>query len=910
MPVSSFNYEGTPRGLKCQKADRKMAERQKTQSRQIRRERREGRIVKVGRRPGPLFHPFAILTLSASAFRQFFSLARSTRPPKTFAGHSVPHPVRSDFVKTNRHALPGVWMVLVAAIVGLCSCPAVARASASAGGAGATSAPVTIQLWGLPEQDLFTGLAMVLREYERDHPGIRIERGTPGGQVQLDPQKLMTAVVSGKPPDLVWMDRFELAGWAARGVFQPLDDYFARDGVDRTDLYPACLDECVYQGRTYGLPWNTDSRALWCNMDILAREGFTEPPRDWDELALMARKLTKRTSRGTIETIGFAPLFGNSFLYIYGWLNGAEFASADGRRITLADPRAVEALAWMANVYDSIGGARQVNDFNTSAQAEGAAEPFIAGKIALRIDGNWNLDYVAKYAPEKNFRVVLPPAPKGKKPVSWSGGFCWSIPTGAANSAAAWQLARFLSSKECWLRYGQLQGKVNEERAAAQNLPRGYYIPQLSCSRAVNRAQIDTFAPRLPARIREGFMTHVAALDVCRFRPVLPVGKMLWDEQVRASDLVLFNKVAPKTALEDGEKRVQAELDKYYAPPRGAAYSLPRTFAWVFGAVLLAGLAAWGAAASRWHWTPRVRAEAGAGLLFASPWLAGFLLLLLGPMVASLLMAMSDYNVVSPARWVGLANFRDAFGVDRLADGGLKDPLFYRSLWNTVYVTAIGVPLGIVVSLGLALLLNAEVRGIRIYRTLFYLPVVVPTVATAILWMWLLNNETGLTGVTLVPLMRRLGMEPISFFSDPRWAGMGVVLMVTWGAGGGMIIWLAGLKNIPATYYEAASIDGATKLQQFFTVTLPLLSPYFFFNLIMGIIGWLQIFTQAYVLTVPPPYGPGDSLLFYVFHLFVQGFQYFKMGYACAMAWVLFAFVAVLTLIQFKLAPRWVHYDV
>jgi ABC-type sugar transport system permease subunit/ABC-type glycerol-3-phosphate transport system substrate-binding protein len=772
--------------------------------------------------------------------------------------------------------------------------------------------PVTIQLWGLPEMDLFEGYAAVLKEYEAKHPEIRIERGTPGGQVGLDPQKLMTAFVSGKPPDIVWMDRFELAGWAARGVFRPLDDLFDRDGIDRKDFYPACLDECIYEGKTYGLPWNTDSRALWVNMAILKRFGYDAPPADWDELAAMAGKMTTRTDLGNISTIGFAPLFGNSWLYIFGWLNGGEFTSPDGRRITLTDPRIVEALEWMAAVYRSIGGAKQANEFNTSAQLEGAAEPFISGKIAMRIDGNWALDYVAKYAPNMDFKVVLPPAPKGKKPISWSGGFCWSIPKGAAHTEQAWQLAKFLSSEECWVRAGELQAIANQRRAKAQNLEGGYFIPQLSCSRKINDALIQRFAPQLPAHIREGFMTHVAALDVCRFRPVLPVGKLLWDEHVRATFDVLLADAKPIDALSAAERRVQVELDKYFAPPTAPVYPIGTVFTWLFGVVLIAGLAIWAAAAARWHWTPRAIIEARTGVLFAMPWLLGFLLLLVGPMLASLLMSFSEYNVVSPARWVGLQNFRTMFGSMRTAEGQTVhlDPQFWKALWNTVFVTAIGVPLGIVASLALALLLNKEVRGIRIYRTLFYLPVVVPLAATAILWMWLLNNETGLTGVTLVPLMRHLGLEPISFFSDPHWAGMGIVLMVTWGAGGGMIIWLAGLKNIPTTYYEAAAIDGAGSFQQFVRITLPLLSPYFFFNLIMGIIGWLQIFTQAYVLIVPPEYGPGDSLFFYVLYLFVQGFQYFKMGYACAMAWVLFVIVAVLTLIQFKLAPKWVHYDI
>lgn len=770
---------------------------------------------------------------------------------------------------------------------------------------------IVLQLWGLPEQDLYQGITQAIREYDDAHPEIRIERGSPGGQVNLDPQKLMTSFVAGTPPDLVWMDRFQLAGWAARGVFRPLDDLYERDEIDRVDFYPACLDECIYKGETYGLPWNTDSRALWVNMEFLRRHGFTEPPKDWDELLVMAKAMTTRTEKGVVATVGFAPLFGNSWLYLYGWLNGGEFATPDNRKITLTHPKIVEALEWMDQVYSVIGGAQAMADFMASSQIEGAAEPFISGKIAMRVDGNWALDYVAKYRPRMDFVVVPPPAPKGRESVSWSGGFCWSIPRGARYTEEAWQLAKYLNSKACWLRAGELQAIENEKKARAQNFEEAYFIPTLSCSKSVNQAQIDRWAPLLPETIRNGFLTHVQVLDHCRFRPVLPVGALLWDEHVRATDRVLQTDVRAIDALSDGEKRVQRELDKYYAEKKAPAYSFPRVFSVTFAVVLFAGAAAWLAAFRRWKWSPRVRAEATAGLLFASPWIFGFVALLLGPMVASVLIALSEYNVTQSARWVGFDNFVRMAGFTTNTDGRLvpSDPLFWRSLRNTLYATALGVPLGIIVSLGLALLVNKEVRGVRIYRTLFYLPVVVPTVCTAVLWMWLLNNQTGVTGALLAPIFTHFGKEPISFFGDARYAGLGIVLMVTWGAGSSMIIWLAGLKSIPSTYYEAASIDGAGTLSQFWRITLPMLSPYLFFNLVMGIIGWLQIFTQAYVLIVPPPYGPNDSLLFYVMYLFVRGFQYFDMGYACAMAWILFIIVALLTLVQFKLAPKWVHYE-
>lgn len=786
-----------------------------------------------------------------------------------------------------------------------------AVAAVSANSLHAAEKPVVVQLWGLPEMDLFTGFIRAIEEYDEKHPEIEIMRGTPGGQIGLDPQKLMTSVVSGKPGDICWMDRFELSGWAARGVFTPVDELIARDGINREDFYDACLDECVYRGKTYGLPWTTDSRALWCNMDILSKYGYTTAPANWDELMAMGTKMTSRDPRGKIQTIGFAPNLGNAWLYMYGWLNGGEFASKDNLRITLSHPQIVGALEWMNQMYKQIGGRKSIEDFSSSGQMEGIAEPFISGKIAMKIDGNWMLDYVSKYNPDMNFRVVPPPAPKGRSSISWSGGHCWAIPHGSPHVEEAWKIIKHMCSTEFWIRAGELQVENNAAKARAEGIKEAFYIPQLSGSKPINEAMISRFIGKLPPRIQEAFVTHVALLEVCRFRPVVPVGRLLWEEHVRATEQVLWGELPAAAALRAAERRVQAEYDRFLKPNPAPIYSIGKVFAFAFAAVLALGAFIWYRAFKKWHWTPRVVGEARAGILFASPWLLGFLIFLLGPMLASFIMALSEYDVMNPARWIGLGNFRKLLGSTTDVDGHVipSSPHFWKALSNTSLAAIMGVPLGIIVSLGMALLVNKEVKGVRIYRTLFYLPVIVPAVCTAVLWMWLLNSETGLTGALLNPLLVKLGLKPISFFGDERFATLAVVLMVTWGAGGSMIIWLAGLKSIPRSYYEAAAIDGAGPIGTFFRVTLPLLSPYIFFNVIMGIIGWLQIFTQPYVLILPPSYGVNDSMLYYVMYLFIQGFQYFNMGLACAMAWILFTIVALLTLVQFKLAPRWVHYE-
>jgi len=257
---------------------------------------------------------------------------------------------------------------------------------------------------------------------------------------------------------------------------------------------------------------------------------------------------------------------------------------------------------------------------------------------------------------------------------------------------------------------------------------------------------------------------------------------------------------------------------------------------------------------------------------------------------------------------VGLTNYRDmlSLAIGRNAETGAmavsaKDPVFWKSLWNTLYMM-IGIPLGMALGLGIALLLNMKVKGMSVYRTIYYLPAIVPAVASSILWLWVLNPQSG----AINSVLGALGLGRPPWLTDPMWSKPSIIIMGLWGAGSGMIIWLAGLQGVTTSIYEAARIDGAGAWRCFRHVTLPMLSPYIFFNLIMGIIGTLQIFTQAFIITQG---GPVDSTLFYVYHLFNQAFRYFRMGSASAMAWVLFIVILGLTLIQLRLAPRWVHYE-
>ena len=300
------------------------------------------------------------------------------------------------------------------------------------------------------------------------------------------------------------------------------------------------------------------------------------------------------------------------------------------------------------------------------------------------------------------------------------------------------------------------------------------------------------------------------------------------------------------------------------------------------------------------------RREAFDGFLFASPWLVGFVVFIFGPMIASLVLSTAQWDgITKNIHWVGLGNYRELI---------TDDELFRKAMQNTLFYAGFSVPLATCTALGLALLLNQKVRGIAIFRTVFYLPAIVSGVATSMLWLWLFNPSYGLInhilrmvnhGFAFVGLDRVQIPEP-GWLTNESTAIWAFILMSLWGVGNGMLIYLAGLQNMPEQLYEAADLDGASTAIKFRHVTLPMLTPTIFYNLIMAIIGSFQVFTASYVMTGG---GPNNATLFYVLYLYKKAFEQFQMGYASAMAWILFAVVLALTLAVIKSSKAWVYYE-
>lgn len=275
-----------------------------------------------------------------------------------------------------------------------------------------------------------------------------------------------------------------------------------------------------------------------------------------------------------------------------------------------------------------------------------------------------------------------------------------------------------------------------------------------------------------------------------------------------------------------------------------------------------------------------------------SPWIIGFLVFTMIPMVTSGVLSFAKWDYIGAIKFVGLENYINLF----------QDELFFKSLAVTTIFAVVSVPLSLIIAFVFALLLNCNVKGLSVFRTMFYLPSLVSGAAQSILWLWMFNPEFGVINT----ILGYFGIDGPGWIYDKQWAMSALIIMSLWSVGGSMLIYLSGLQGIPTELYEAARMDGANKWVSLVKITLPMMSPVIFYNLVIGIIGAFQTFTQAYIMTEG---GPSYATFFYVFYLYENAFSNFKIGYASAQAWVLFVIILLLTLLVFKSSGAWVYYE-
>lgn len=284
------------------------------------------------------------------------------------------------------------------------------------------------------------------------------------------------------------------------------------------------------------------------------------------------------------------------------------------------------------------------------------------------------------------------------------------------------------------------------------------------------------------------------------------------------------------------------------------------------------------------------------GYIFILPWIIGFLGLVLGPMLFSLYGSFTNYNVTSTMEFIGFDNYKEMFQHDKL---------FFTSLYNTMYFVVFSVPLTTIMAILISVLMNQNVPGMRIFRTIFYLPAILSGVGVYLLWMQLLDPSAGLIN----RFLELFGIQGPNWLFDATWAKPSLILMKLWSAGGAMLLYLSAMQGISNSLYEAAMLEGASRVQMFFKITLPMISPIIFFDVITSTIGSFQIFQEAYIMSSDNAGSPENSLLFYNLHMWIKAFEVFDMGYAMALSWILFIIVLILTVVNFVAAKYWVHYE-
>ncbi|MEM1165563.1 MAG: extracellular solute-binding protein [Planctomycetota bacterium] len=718
-------------------------------------------------------------------------------------------------------------------------------------------------------------VAQLIEAFEADHPGIRVQ------QIHTNDfdSKLKTMLASGEPPDLFYLRADDVAQFAALKLVLPVPD----GSLALDDYYPVLLDAFRFDGSNigkgplYGIAKDFSTFVMYVNVNLFEAAGIAVPYDGWTwaEYEDAVRHVTNHArSTGDERYWGGALQTWHEALRVIVWSFGGSFFSAAGfSDIALNEPPAIEALEMIRRL-------RLVDRvvYNASGLGQSEEELFFAGRIGvIGPIGRWK---VPDWRSVDDFEWDIVPVPHAGTPVTGIATNAWAVARDTEHPDAAFQLLAFLT------------GEPGQRLTAELGLA----IPSM---RPVAESEVFLAPGQMPRHSK----TFLELVEVARLGTMPPEQEFRRILEQETSDTLRLGQKPVLDALVAIRDRWEAEL----ASPLKQLEYPPAPWGPIVVTVALGlGLAVtvcW-AVIRRERLGRLGRREERTGWLFISPWVIGFLAFVLGPMIASLILSFTRWTAMAPlgaAEWVGLDNYRYLFS---------HDPTFGQSVWITVYYVVLMVPIGQVAALAVALLMNSTVRGITFFRTVYFVPSVVTGVALTTLWLWIFNTDRGLLNAAIAPVAGVFGFKPPDWFGADAgvFAVPALVIMSLWGVGAGMVVYLAGLKGIPPSLYEAARIDGAGPMHQVFRITLPMLSPLIFFNLVMGIIGSFQVFTPAYVITRSQG-TQRDDLLFYVLNLYEQAFEFHNMGYASAMAWVLFLALLVVTLVVVRTSRSWVYYE-
>lgn len=744
--------------------------------------------------------------------------------------------------------------------------------------------PITLTVlhWGDQVEDRIVD--SLVNGFMKENSSVRVVRINGGGDFE---GKLKTMMAAGTPPDLFYLPPSLLPELASNQLIVPLDDRFnEQPKAWKTDFFPVLLDAFRYNpatqrigpgGKLYGLPKDFTTSVFYVNTDLFHAAGIPVPYNGWtwDEFETDMKKITALSGTPTYagRTIyGGSIEGGNDMIRNILWTFGGDFFGPGGYRdVALDSPADQKALNMIVRLR-----LKEKTVYNPTGIAKEGGQEFFNGNIGC--DGPVGRWKVPRFSEITGFHWDVVPVPHETEKASMIYYTAWSMSSSTRHPDEAFRLMKYLCGRS-----GQVQqSRLGLAMPALQSVA---YSPDFLSPSGLPNIHSQVFLDAIPhARLQQ--------------LPREPEWGRIFGDKITKS--IQLGQATPMQSAHEIKAAWLAALDSPLRKHEWPAMKWNGVLALTAG-ILASIVAVMWWRAKREKLGPLDRAQQRAGWMFIMPWLIGFLILALGPMIASLLLGFTEWSGMVPlsqAKSVGWANYQQM----------MRDPAFLKSLQVTVYFVILAVPIGQIAALAVAMLMNLKVRGIEWFRTIYFVPSVVSGAALSVMWLQIFNKDYGILNKVLAPFTHLFhAMPPDWFGTDAKiWAVPAFVIMGLWGVGGGMIIYLAGLKGIPASLYEAATIDGAGPSRKFWNVTLPMLSPLIFYNLVMGLIGSFQVFTQAYIMTGA---GPDNATLFYVLNLYRQAFEFHNMGYASALAWVLFLIVLALTLVVFRGSKKWVYYE-
>jgi len=699
-------------------------------------------------------------------------------------------------------------------------------------------------------------ISEVARLFEKENPGVKIiTQAIPWGAAH---EKLVTSVVGGIPPDISQMGTTWMAEFYAMEALEPLDEYIKNsDVIKKEKFFEGSWNTNVMEEKVWGIPWYVDTRILFYRKDLLSKVGFNHPPRTWDELKKIGKALAKDIDGdGKIDKWGInIPAGGGgvwSDLGIFVWQNNANFLSKDNKASSVLEPEFVEAFKFYTSLFKEkiapVEGGIDVNLF----------QAFRTGFYPMFISGPWMIELTEKELPDLKGKWDVSPLwmnEKTKRFTSFVGGCNLVIFKKSKNKDLAFKFIEFLSTKENQVYWYKITGDLPSLRDAWKDK----YFDDKPMLKAFGKQLEDTQNP-----------------------PNIPEWEQIANIVGRYVEKVTFGKQDENTVLQNMSLEIDTVLnEKYKELPRADKIFIFGTILLIFGVVLYFMIGKKEVYVENFNYTP---------YLFIAPAIFILVVFLFLPIVASFILSLTNCDIYSIASWdkisyVGLQNYKQLF----------KDTLFWKSLLNTFIFVGVGVPMSIAISLFMAIILNEKfIKAKAVFRAGYFIPVITTIVAVAIVWKWLYNPEYGLMNW----LLSLLDIPRQEWLRSPRLALPSLIIMSVWkNFGYNMVIFLAGLQAIPASLYEAASIDGANDFQSFWYVTIPSLKPTLLFVTITTTIGYFQFFAEPYVMTQG---GPMNSTMSIVLYMYNYGFKFFKLGYASAVSYVLFAIIFIFTMAQFK----------